>query len=439
MESSVSSYEHLQDQAMKFRQWLIVAICIGILALDGYDVLSIAFAAPGLSAEWGLSKSTLGIVLSLELLGMALGSIFMGSLTDSLGRRPTMLIGLTIVTLGMLFAGLASNVYILGIARVFTGIGIGGLLATSMATSADYCNQKNRALAVVLVAGGFAFGIYAGATFLGPLLKEYDWRITFYLGAGFGLLFMPLVYFLVPETISYLERKQPKGALEKIQKTMRAMGHTQPSALPKVIIEKASPEGMANLFKKGLAPITIILILTYLGNIGTYYYFIKWIPKIITEVGFTASQASQVLGVISLGGVVGSISMGLIAKIVNIRFLMIASLLMAGTGVAIFPNYMDSIESMKAIGFLIGLFIFAGVCGFAGLWAATFPSSLLGSGSGLVLGCGRAGAVLGPIIPGFLFAAGLDLAYVAIIMAVGSIAAGIILIFLKPKRESVSF
>ena len=112
-----------------------MAICIGILALDGYDVLSIAFAAPGITAEWGLSKATLGLVLSLELIGMAFGSILMGNLADSRGRRPTMLLGLVIVTLGMAFAGMASSVYLLGAARVFTGIGVGGLLASAAATS----------------------------------------------------------------------------------------------------------------------------------------------------------------------------------------------------------------------------------------------------------------------------------------------------------------
>ena len=98
----------------------------------------------------------------------------------------TFIVGLVI---GMAVAGLAPNVYVLGAARIFTGIGIGGLLAASAATSSDYCNDKYRSLAVVLVAGGFAFGIYLGATFLAPLLKQYDWRIAFYLGSFLGAVY----------------------------------------------------------------------------------------------------------------------------------------------------------------------------------------------------------------------------------------------------------
>lgn len=110
MNTEVGALERIQQEPMKIGQWYVVAICIGILALDGYDVLAIAFAAPGMTAEWGLSKAVLGIILPLELVGMALGSIIMGALADTRGRRPTMLLGLVILTIGMAIAGLAPNV-----------------------------------------------------------------------------------------------------------------------------------------------------------------------------------------------------------------------------------------------------------------------------------------------------------------------------------------
>ncbi|MCG8314729.1 MAG: MFS transporter [Pseudomonadales bacterium] len=438
MNTGVASLETLQQAQMKIGQWYVVAICIGILALDGYDVLSIAFAAPGITAEWGLSKATLGVVLSLELVGMALGSIIMGAFTDSHGRRPTMLIGLIILTVGMAIAGIAPNVYVLGAARVFTGIGIGGLLASATATSSDYCNEKNRSLAVVLVAGGFAFGVYLGATFLAPLLKQYDWRITFYLGAALSFIFLPLVYFFVPETISFLERKRPDNALEKIQKIMSSLGHPAPTQLPPIQQKNAEPIGIASLFKGGLASITIFLVLAYFGNVGTYYYFVKWMPSVVSEFGYSASQATEVLGIVSLGGVIGSIGMGIVTRFINIKAMMILCLLAAAAGVSLFPKMADTLEVMKQVGFVTGVFIFAAISGFFALFASSFPSSVLGSGSGLVLGLGRGGAVLGPMIPGFLFAAGLALQSVALVMAAGSFVAGILVIFIRQQKSTAA-
>ena len=71
------------DQAtMRAWQWAAVIVTVGLNALDGFDVLSISFAAPGIAKDWGVDKATLGWVLSTELLGMALGSMMLGGAAD---------------------------------------------------------------------------------------------------------------------------------------------------------------------------------------------------------------------------------------------------------------------------------------------------------------------------------------------------------------------
>src|ERR1044072_9944680 len=74
---------------MSALQVAIIAITIGLNALDGFDVLSISFASPGIAAEWHIDRALLGFVLSAELLGMALGSVFLGGLCDTIGRHRT--------------------------------------------------------------------------------------------------------------------------------------------------------------------------------------------------------------------------------------------------------------------------------------------------------------------------------------------------------------
>lgn len=434
MSENINPLEQLKTERMGIGQWIIVLICVGILALDGYDVLSIAFAAPGMTAEWGLSKAALGFILPLELIGMAVGSIFIGAWTDQHGRRPTMLLGLIVLTIGMAVAGFSPNVYILGVARVFTGIGIGGLLVTATATTSDYCNDKNRSLAVVMVAGGFPLGIYLGATFLAPLLGQYDWRVTFHLGAVLSLIFIPLVYLFVPETISFLDRKRPVNSLERIRKTMKRLGHRPPEKLDPQTAQETVKTGVADLFKPGTARLTCILIFAYFANIATYYYFVKWLPTIVTDLGHTASQATKVLGVISLGGVIGSIVISVMSRFLPVKWLMFFSLVLSALGVWMFPYFTDTINEMKLIGFFTGACILASISGFFGLFSTSFQSALLGSGTGLVLGVGRGGAVLGPMIPGLLFTAGLALNNVALIMGAGSFLAGMTILFLKNNQ-----
>ena len=143
--------EIIDQSDMRPWQWMVVGISVMCMALDGYDVMSIALAASGMSAEWGLSKAQLGFLLPLEFLGMAAGLIFMGSLTDLYGRRRLMLVCLVIVSIGMAASGVSPNKELLAATRVFTGIGIGGIIATATALSSEYSNAKNRALTVIVV------------------------------------------------------------------------------------------------------------------------------------------------------------------------------------------------------------------------------------------------------------------------------------------------
>jgi hypothetical protein len=69
----------LANLPLSTRQVLIIVVCVLLIAIDGFDVLSISFAAPGIAAQWGIERAALGLVLSLELMAMAVGSFVLGS------------------------------------------------------------------------------------------------------------------------------------------------------------------------------------------------------------------------------------------------------------------------------------------------------------------------------------------------------------------------
>src|SRR5688572_32557505 len=94
-------------------QIMVVIITIALNALDGFDVLSISFASPGIAKEWGIDRAALGIVLSMELIGMAAGSLLLGGIADRIGRRATILICLGLMTAGMLGAATANSIPLL--------------------------------------------------------------------------------------------------------------------------------------------------------------------------------------------------------------------------------------------------------------------------------------------------------------------------------------
>ena len=110
-------------EPMHRTQLIVVAICVALIALDGFDVLAISFASPGIAAEWGIDRTTLGFVLSMELIGMAIGSVSLGSVADRVGRRPMILGCLVVMTVGMLLATTANDVTELSIYRSPRGSG----------------------------------------------------------------------------------------------------------------------------------------------------------------------------------------------------------------------------------------------------------------------------------------------------------------------------
>src|SRR5215471_8304941 len=88
--------ELIAKSPMSSLQVLVIAITVALNALDGFDVASISFASPGIAKEWGIDRGALGIVLSMEVIGMAIGSMFLGGVADKVGRRRTAL-GCTVV------------------------------------------------------------------------------------------------------------------------------------------------------------------------------------------------------------------------------------------------------------------------------------------------------------------------------------------------------
>ena len=70
----------------------------------------------------------------------------------------------------------------------------------------------------------------SAAFIISPLLKTHGWRLVFELGAGATVAMIPVVWFCVPESVSWLCRKQPANALTRINAALRRMLELDPPA-----------------------------------------------------------------------------------------------------------------------------------------------------------------------------------------------------------------
>lgn len=432
MMADVNPKTAIDEGRMGVWQWLAVAITVCLNGLDGFDVLSISFASPGIAAEWGVGQDVLGWILAMELVGMAFGSIFLGGIADRIGRRPTILGCLVAMTVGMHFAGTANGVNELLAWRLLTGLGIGGMLAAINAAAAEFSNNRYRSLALSLMVIGYPIGGVLGGLMVQQLLADGTWRDIFTFGAWATAAFIPLVWFLVPETPAFLDRKRPEGALAKANRILSRLGHAPVAALS-VRHADAPVPGASDIFKPALLATTLLITLAYFAHITSFYFILKWVPKVVVDMGFAPQSAAGVLTWANFGGATGGAVFGLLALRFGLKYLTIVMLLVSCGMIVWFGSGARDLASLSMMIAATGFFTNGSVVGLYSLFAKVFPTHVRATGTGFAIGVGRGGAALAPVLAGYLFAAGFGLQTVAMCMAAGSLIAALALIMLKER------
>ncbi|HEY3657298.1 MAG TPA: MFS transporter [Steroidobacteraceae bacterium] len=428
--------ETLSASRMSFIQIAVVVITIGLNALDGFDVLAISFASPGIAREWGIDRAALGFVLSMELVGMGLGSMLLGGVADRIGRRRTLLGCLVVMASGMIMATRVKGVYDLSVWRVITGLGIGGMLATINAVAAEFSNDRRRSLNVSLMAIGYPIGAVIGGSIAALLLKRGDWRVVFQFGAAATAAFIPLVLWLVPESIAWLCQRQPSGALASVNRSLVRMGHEPIAELPLVSLD-ARKRSVADIFSPQLIRVTVLVTAAYFLHITTFYFILKWVPKIVVDMGFTPSSAAGVLVWANVGGASGGAVLGLLSLRFGLKHLTMLVLVLSTIMVTVFGRGQADLAQLSLVCAVTGFCTNAGVVGLYGILAQAFPTHVRATGTGFAVGTGRAGAMLAPIIAGYLFRGGYGLQFVAIAMSAGSLV-GAVALWLLPLKPAAA-
>ena len=451
---TIDPRELIAKSPMTVMQVVVVAITIFLNALDGFDVLSISFASPGIAAEWGIDRGSLGVVLSMELIGMALGSIFLGGVADKIGRRPTVLGCLSVMALGMfmvttstgvlgsvlaplvtpLFGNLDVRLIDLSAWRVITGLGIGGMLAAINAVAAEFSNARRRDLSVAIMSIGYPVGAATGGFITSSSLQLADWRSIFYFGATVTVTLIPIVYFLMPESVHWLARKQPAGALEKINGTLKRLGHAPITALPPVAADERK-RSIEDIFRGGLLPVTVLVTMAYFFHITTFYFIVKWVPKIIVDMGFPPSSAGGVLSWTNVGGATGGTVVGILAQRFSVKWITLGAMLLSTVMVTLFGRTAPDLVQLSLVCAVAGFCTNGAITGMYAIFAKAYPTHVRAFGTGFAVGVGRGGSVLAPILAGFLFTAGYMLPSVAAWMALGSLMAAGVISLLKLDTE----
>jgi MFS family permease len=182
------------------------------------------------------------------------------------------------------------------------------------------------------------------------------------------------------------------------------------------------------LFRPALAATTVLMTFAYFAHMTSFYFILKWVPKIIVDLGFAQTAAAGVLMWVNVGGATGGVIFGLMAARVGLKRLTIVTLIGSSAMIIAFGYSATDIVSLTTRVAVAGSFANATLVGLYSLLATVFPTHVRASGTGFAVGVGRGGAVVAPVLAGYLFQAGCSLQTVATIMAIGSLAAAVALL-----------
>ena len=121
-------------------------LCWVAVALEGFDLVVLGVVLPALLQEptWGLTPNTASLVSVVGLVGVMLGAMAVGTISDVIGRRQTMLWTVVIFSVLTLACAFAPNPSIFGVLRFLAGLGLGGVLPTAIAMVNEFARPRPR-------------------------------------------------------------------------------------------------------------------------------------------------------------------------------------------------------------------------------------------------------------------------------------------------------
>src|SRR5438105_6716926 len=186
----------------------VAALCALVVLLDGLNTQVIGYLGPALAKEWSISRAELGPVFSAGLVGLMIGLLVSGPLSDRTGRKRIMVVSTALFGVFTLLTAFARGVSDLYVYRVLAGIGLGGAMPNALALTGEYCPARRRATMVVAMFCGFSLGSILGGGLTATVIAQYGWRIVFAVCGVVPLLVVPLLWTLLPESLHFLARRR---------------------------------------------------------------------------------------------------------------------------------------------------------------------------------------------------------------------------------------
>lgn len=385
---------------VKFRPFHVRVVLIGALAMlvDGFDLGVLSWVLPKLSDDFGVSRTSLTWVLSMQQVGMVLGAYFIAPIADQIGRRRLLMLCLAAVAASCFVTIFTTSVPALAACRLLTGMFASAVIANMVALTSELAPARQRATMVTMVLAGSMPGALLGSAMQAFLLGPYGWHIAFWIGSAMPVLLLPFIYLYLPESPKFLAARNPDDPrLQRIVAALTPAGETVTIAAPvKREARAGSVTLVRELFKPGLALPTVLLWLGFISSFG-FISAALWKTTVFHDViGLDWGQVGITTALGTAFGAIGMVTIGMMIDRFGFRAIVPTYFLVA-SGAAVAMGLLAPAWGMFVALAVNALAQHAAHAGLASISSTLYPTRNRATGVGWAYGAGRIASIFGPL------------------------------------------
>lgn len=407
--------------------------------IETFDLSVFAYVAPSVRENWNLSLAQVGIVTSAAFVGMFVGAIAGGRLSDRFGRRPVLIWSSVFYSLMSLMSAVSPNLEVLTISRVLTGVGVQAATGVLLVYVGEMFprNRRGRSFTVLMFIGYVgAPGTALTVAAIAPTGIE-AWRLCFVIGAA-GLIIAAAAALWLPESVRWLVMRgkdaQAERMVERLEADVARRGGVLGDLAPDV------PVTQPGTFKDLLRPVSfkrlVVMSLAFFLFNYCLFGFTSWIPTILTERGMPKADALGFASVLAFSTLAAPVILFFTADKIERKTTLLSACLLSSAALVTFA-LADSPTISMAAGFAAQLFMSMMAVTFYTYIPEVFPTNVRGAATGISASFGRiAGIVAGLTIAAIYSGVGYQTLYV--LLAVLVVCSGLVTTIFGPRTTNRS-
>ena len=409
------------------------------LLFDGFDYLIVAYTMPQLAREWGLTKIQTGSLASWSLIGLMIGGLIAGVISDRIGRKKTLALFVAVYSLLTLPIYFVHSFEVFAFLRILSGIGLGACIPIAVTMMAESAPTNNRGFFTSSIMAFYLIGwVIAGlvAIYVVPI---YGWRVCYLVG-GIPALYVLVLLAKLNESPYWLLGKGREDEAIKIIKKMEIIatgeaGEWSPGSL--IAPSPAKKRGISAIFSLEYRKSTVALWMMYFMGSVVIYGISSWLPTLLVEQGYGLVKGYSFAVLQNIFGIVGALSTGYVADIIGRRKNVIFGWLFTTVAILLL-GYASNQWQVVFCGVLVGTAMNWGLSGVQPLIAEAYRTEFRNTGVSWTQAFGRIGGFLGPIFAGYLQQVGVGFTGLFVFFAIPAVGAAFIALFFITETKGKS-